>query len=1108
MRTLVSLLSLLCLLPLAAQSNRGYYRSPALHGNTVVFTAEGDLWQVPVSGGLARRLTSHAASEMDPRFSPDGKTLAFSANYEGVPEVYTMPAEGGLPQRRTFGGGVPSGWTPDGRIIFSTQTYSTLPDGQLATVDAKNRIERVPLQQAAQGVYDSAGKTLYFTRLRFQGSHAKRYTGGTAQKLWKFTPGAEAAPLTADYAGTSRDAMYWQGRIYFASDRDGTMNIWSMDENGKGLKQHTRHEGWDVATPYLNAGRIVYQLGADLHLLEIASGKETKLDILLPSDFDQMRERWVKNPMEFQTSVVLSPDGSQLVLTARGRAFVAPVKAGQGRLVDATGPKPARIRYATLMPDKKQVLALSTESGEVEIWKLPANGLGPGERLTTDGKVLRWNIFPSPDGKLAVHADKNNQLWLLDLATKSQKLLAASKYGGNSFPVFGDIRWSPDSKWFTYVLAGANDLDQIWIYSVDSGAATAVTTDRYNSQSPAWSADGKFLYFISDRALRSSVFSPWGTRQPDPYFDRSDKIYQLALKKGTRSPFEPDDELHAAEKKEDEKKAEEKKSEDNKAEEKKPDEKKPEAVKVEIDLDGIQTRLEEVPVPAGNYANLTAPGKRLCWMNIDRTDFSKSSLQCMDVANKGDKPETVAEGVNGYSLSLDGKKMMIAKGRDLHVLDSSVKDAKNPKALTDSKVDLSAWTFTVIPAEEYREALVDAWRLHRDYFYDPSMHGVNWTLMRDKYAELIGRVRDRAELSDLIAKMVSELSVLHTGVRGGDQRQAPDQIELSMLGAYLERDEQAGGWMVRKIYRNDPDRPDRRAPLAHPSANVQEGDVLVAVNGRTVLDATHPFELLRNQQGKQVLLRIKPAGKTETRDVIVKPITPQQERELRYHEWEYTRRLEVDKASGGRIGYVHLRAMGAGDIAQFAEHFYPVFDRQGLIVDVRHNGGGNIDSWLLDKLSRKAWMYWKPRVGEPTWNMQYAFRGHMVVLCDEWTGSDGEAFAEGFRRLGLGKVIGTRTWGGEIWLTGSNVLADRGVATAAEIGVYGPEGKWLIEGHGVDPDIVVDNLPHATFQGKDAQLEAAIQYLQAQIKAKPVDVPPAPPHPDKSWRKAPVSTNN
>jgi len=471
------------------------------------------------------------------------------------------------------------------------------------------------------------------------------------------------------------------------------------------------------------------------------------------------------------------------------------------------------------------------------------------------------------------------------------------------------------------------------------------------------------------------------------------------------------------------------------------------------------------------------------------------------------------EGVRDYELSADGKKMLIRRQNDLYIMDAAVKEAAalSAQTLADSKIELKDWTYSVIPGDEFKEEFLDAWRLHRDYFYDTHMHGVDWAVMRDKYGELVSRVRDRTELSDLLAQMVSELSVLHTFVRGGDLRASPDQVQLSSLGAMLAREPSGSGYLVGHIYQSDPDRPDWRAPLARPGVDVGEGDRLVAINGQELASAANPGEVLRNQAGKQVLLRVQPKGKTETREVIVKPISLQQERDLRYHEWEFTRRQMVDKEAAGRIGYVHLRAMGANDINQWEEDFFPVFDRQGLIIDVRHNNGGNIDSWILGKLLRKAWMYWQPRVGPTTWNMQYAFRGHLVLLCDEHTASDGEAFAEGFRRLGLGKIIGKRTWGGEIWLTGSNTLADQVVATAAEDGVFGLEGKWLIEGHGVDPDVVVDNLPHATFEGQDAQLEAAIRYLEDLIRREPVKDPAPPAYPDKSFRPrsaAPATTGS
>ncbi len=1058
-----------------AQGNRGYYRMPEIGPQGLLFVAEGDLWSVPLAGGMARRLTTHPAEEVGPRISPDGKTIAFTANYEGLAEVYTMPSEGGLPKRRSFGGGTVVGWTPDGKILFRTSQYNGLPSPQLATLADDNTITLIPLSQAYEGSYSADGKTLFFARRPPNFSLAKRYQGGLAQTLWKFTMGMEAVPLSADYPGTSERPMVWEGRVYFQSDRGGSMNLWSMDQAGKNLKQHTRHSGFDVRQANLREGKIVYQMGSDIYLYDIASGADRRVEIQLNSDFDHLRERWVKKPFEYLSSYSLSHDGEQLTLVARGRTFVAPAQ--QGRFVAATSAK-ARYREAHVIPGTKELLVLSSESGELEWWRVPANGTGGGERLTTDGKVMRWSAAVSPNGKLAIHSDKDNQLWILNLESKENKLITRTEFpASNSFAAFRGYRWSPDSRYVLYETPAKNDFVQLWLYGVEDSSLRALTTDRYNSGDAAWSEDGKWIYMISDRALRSTVFAPWGARAPDPHFDRSDKIYEFALRKGLRSPFEAKTEI------------------DVKAEEKKDG-----AVKVEIDFEGLSTRIAEVPVPAGNYSALSVAGKRLCYLASGAGEANGPALRCLEIANKGEKPETLLEGVSAFRVSGNGKKMLVRKGNEFYVADASAKSLSG-KPLADARVDLTDWAFSVIPQEEFREAFVDAWRLHRDYFYDRNMHGVNWKLMKDKYGEYLTRVRDRAELNDLIGQMVSELNVMHTSVNGGDLREAPDQIRIGRLGAELAR-ENDGAWKIERIYQHDPDRPDFSSPLARRGVEAKPGDRLLAINGVALQGVTHPYELLKNQEGKQVLVRLESGG--VARDVIVRPQGAQADTNLRYHEWEYTRRLETDRLSKGRFGYVHLRAMGPNDIAQWAEHYFPVFDREALIVDVRHNNGGNIDSWILSKLLKKAWMYWQPRVGKTSWNMHYAFRGPMVVLVNERTASDGEAFAEGFRRLGLGKVIGTRTWGGEVWLSSSNRLADDGIATAAELGVFGPNNRndqeWLVEGVGVIPDIVVDNLPHATFAGKDAQLEAAVRHLEEEVKKKAIAVPKAPAYPDKSLK--------
>ena len=1093
--------------------HRGYYRAPALHGDTIVFTSEGDLWTVSTRGGVAHRLTTDPGIEIDAKISPDGRTVAFNGDSEGPDEVYTMPIAGGLPQRRTWDGDTSvQGWTPDGRLVVATGRYSTLPSSELVLIDEHGARERVPLAEAAEAAYSSDGHTVFFTRWFYQGSQTKRYKGGTAETLWRYDGHGEAVPLTADYTGASAHPMFWHGRVYFLSDRDGVMNVYSMDPQGHDLKEESHQRIFDVESASIDSGRVVYACGSDLWLLDLQSGHEEVIPVTLASDFDQMREHWVKKPIEYLTAMHIAPDGSSAVFTARGEIFSLPAKTG--RIVKVAGDSSVRYREARFTPDGKSILAISTQSGETEFWKYPANGEGAAEQWTNDSKVQRVEGVPSPDGHWLAHRDKDQQLWMYDIKAKTEKRIGQSMAGD-----FQDLTWSADSRWLAYAEPATNQYLQIKILNVETGAIQVITSDRYNSVNPQWSSDGKWLYFLSDRMLKTTIPSPWGPREPEPHFDKTMKIYELGLTPGLRSPFLPADELHP-DKKDDEKKDEDKpkdaKSESNdkktgddaktagdkgKAAEDKKDEKKPAEVK--IDFTDIAVRLSEVPVPPGNYDSLQATEKRLCWLNASDDMRQHQSLQCVDIANKGDEPDTVLGDVKGYEISADRKKLLLRKGDDFYILDSDVKGAAlgDPKALSKAAIDLSHWTFSTTPRDEFRGIFLDAWRMHRDYFYDKNMQGVNWNAMRDRYLPLVDRVADRDELNVVIAQMVAELSALHTFVFGGDERKPADDVQIATLGARLRRDEKAGGYVVEHIYLHDPDLPDQAPPLARPESMVKEGEVIVSIDGQNALEASDERALLHGKAGIQVLLRVK-STTGEMRDVLVTPIKEQDDASLRYAEWEYTRRLKVEEDSGGAIGYVHLRAMGSGDINQWARNYYPVYQRQGLVIDMRHNGGGNIDSWVLEKLLRQAWMYWQPRVGNPDWNMQYAFRGHMVVLVDEESGSDGEAFPEGFKRLKLGKVLGTRTWGGEIWLSGDNIQADNGIASAAELGVYGPDGKWLIEGHGVDPDIVVDNLPHATYEGGDAQLDAALKLLKQEIKADPRPVPPHPPYPDKSFKYA------
>ncbi|HTE41204.1 MAG TPA: S41 family peptidase, partial [Steroidobacteraceae bacterium] len=726
------------------------------------------------------------------------------------------------------------------------------------------------------------------------------------------------------------------------------------------------------------------------------------------SDLDQLREKWVTKPIQSLTSAHLHPNGQSVVLSSRGRVFVAP--ADSGRLVQASRLPGVRYRDVVFMPDGRSLLALSDASGELEFVNLPVNGVGASRSLTADGKVLRFEGAPSPDGKWIAYVDNNNDAWLLNVATRAQRLISKNREG-----VY-ELTWSPDSRFMSIGQTARNTFSQLWLYEIATQTYTPLTSDRVNSQSAAWSPDGKWIYFLSDRNLNSAVGEPWGPRAPEPFFDKPMKIYQIALRRGSRSPFKPADELHPPTKSEtaaqeaakaDAKAGTNANSKNTNEEAKKPVVPTP-PPQTTIDLTDIALRINEVPVPAGNYRELSVSGKALYWISRELGSDGKSHLMALEITNKDEnKPTKVIDDMRSYELSRDGKKLLVRKSDDLHVFDAGT---TSPGDLSKSKLELGAWSYPIDVREDWRQIFIDAWRLERDYFYDPSMHGLNWNAIRDKYLPLVSRITTRDELSDLIGLAVGELSALHTAVREGDMRRGGDDVRVPSLGARLVR--QADGYRIDYIYQADPDYPDERSPLADPELGIEVGDVIVAINGQSTLAAQHPNALLRNLAGQQILLRIK--TKTAERNVIVTPMADDDS--LRYSDWEHTRRLRTESLSSNKIGYVHLRAMTRSDATSWYRNFYPAFDRQGLIIDVRHNRGGNIDSWILDKLLRRAWMYWQGRAGEPTWNMQYAFRGHMVVLVDESTASDGEAFAEGFRRLGLGKVIGVRTWGGEIWL--------------------------------------------------------------------------------------------
>ncbi|MES2037283.1 MAG: S41 family peptidase [Pseudomonadota bacterium] len=1080
-----------------------YYRFPAIRGDAVVFTAEGDLWKVASNGGQAQRLTSHPAAEVLPAISQDGKWLAFSAAYEGATEAYVMPMTGGVPKRISFENDQVSvlGWTASGEVLVTTLN-STGPASHriIAAINPQTLTRRVfPVADANEAVLDDNGKYLYFTRfgLHMTNDNAKQYRGGATAQVWRYDVQAktEATQLFAEDKSNNRRPMLWKGKLYFVSDRSGAFNIWSANPDGTDARALTQHKDWEVRNPSVADGKIAYQLGADLHVLDIASAKDQTLTIDLVSDFDQQRKRQIKNPMEYVSNIEIAGKEERLLFTARGRLTIA--GSGPQRRIDLPVPENARAREAVFSHDDKSVYAIVDTTGENEIWKFPANGLGKPEVLTSNGDVHRYRIIPSPDGKWLAHTDKRGRLWLLDLATKTNQVIDdAGKIGAERQE---EVIWSPDSKTIAIVRAD-NKLQrpQIGLYSVESKQIHFVTSDRYNSHAPVFSPDGHWLYFYSERNFQVSNRAPWGDRNMGPHFEKRTGLYALALQAGNRFPFKADDELSkSSDKAADKEKEKDKDKDKDKTEDKSADKSKDKpADKAEevkkptkpalpsIQYAGLAERLYQVPLAYGNYRDLAIDDKRIYFSELEGTD-GKGTLKTLTISKTSPQPDIFAGNIRQFDLSADKKhvfyRQQIGTGpNEFFVVEAG---AKQPGDVSKSKVSINDWAFFLSPKLEWQQMYADAWRMHRDFLFDDKMRGVDWNKVRTKYAPLVDRITDRAELNDVLGMMAGEVSTLHSQTRPGDIRRAAPEGQAASLGAILSRT--ATGYRIDHIYHTEPELPSERTPLSQPDLDIREGDIITAINGQPVLEARDISDLLTNQADKQVLMHVKRGDQT-ARAVIVTPVNMMKHANLRYSDWEQSRSEQVNKASQGRIGYLHLRAMGTQDINSFAREFYSNIERDGLIIDVRRNRGGNIDSWIIEKLLRKAWAYWASPTSAPYTNMQQTFRGHLVVLVDELTYSDGETFAAGVKALKLGPLVGKRTAGAGVWLSDNNTLSDNGMIRAAENAQFGMDGRWLVEGIGVVPDVEVENLPHATFNGKDQQLEAAIQLLEKKLKEQPI----------------------
>lgn len=1069
---------LVCAAPsLAEEGEARLLRFPAIHGDRLVFTYAGDLYTVDAKGGTARRLTSHPGFEMFPRFSPDGAQVAFTAQYDGNTEVFVVPAAGGEPKRLTYTAtlgrdevsdrmgpnNIVMGWTPDGKSVLFRSRMRSFNDfiGQLYTVPAEGGMpEELPLPRGGFASYSPDGKKLAYNRVFREFRTWKRYRGGMADDVWTYDFDTKKTEQLTDDPAQDIIPMWVGDRVYFISDRgeERRFNLYSIDPATQKTERHTNFTEFDIKFPSAGKGAIVFENGGHVYRFDVKRGKAEKVPVRILEDRLGARGTFTdvsKNVAAYE----VSPDGKRALFAARGDIFTVP--AGEGVTLNLTRTPGAHDRNPKWSPDGKSIAFISDATGEDEIHVGPADGGAPPKAVTSGADTYKYELAWSPDSKKILWSDKKLRLQYVDVESKKVTLVDQAKAWE-----IRQFAWSPDSKWVAFARDEVETLDKIYLYSLESGKSTPVTSGWYAASSPTFSADGKYLVFVSARDF-NPIYS--ATEWNHAYRDMQ-RLYFVTLAKGTANPLAPKfDGTESPKKKEDKK-----------------DEKKDGPPEVKVDLDGIGDRVVAIPGPAANYRGLGAAGNAVYYFRSGTG--SPTQLYVFDL---GTKKETALGNVGGYEISADGKKMLVAKDGKYGIIDL-------PKGTINvgEPLNLAGMTVALDRRAEWKQMFNECWRQMRDFFYDPNLHGVDWPAVRKKYEPLVEHVANRADLTYVIGEMVSELNAGHAYVGGGELNQVR-KITQGLLGAEYRRDDKTGFFQITRILPGENWNPKRRSPLTEVGVNVKEGDWLVAVNDRPTSEVKNVNELLVNTAGRPVLLSVnsKPA-KEGARRAVVTPTND--EGDLYYYAWVQGNIKKVSEASGGKIGYLHVPDMQVAGLNEFAKHFYPQLKKEALVVDVRGNGGGNVSPMLIERLRRQAAMVGIARNAEPTVDPSGTFVGPMACLINEFSASDGDIFAYRFRHYKLGPLIGKRTWGGVVGIRGSLPLLDGGTLSKPEFSRYDLEGaEWIMENKGVKPDIVVDNDPAKEFAGDDEQLTKAVQVLMEALKKHPPKKVPTPPYPKR-----------
>ena len=1042
-------------------------RFPTTNGTEVVFSYGGDLYKASINGGEAERLTSHIGYEMFARFAPDGQSIAFTGQYDGNTEVFIIPAKGGEPKRLTYTAtnsrddlgdrmgpnNIVLTWSPDGKQIVYRNRIGDGFSGKLWTINKDGGMsEQIPLPEGGFCSYSPDGKKLTYNRVMREFRNWKYYRGGMADDIWIYDPSAKKVENITSNNAQDIIPMWIGDEIFYISDRDLTMNFFVYNTKTKQTEKVTNFTDYDVKFPSSNGKLIVFEKGGYLYKLDPATRQTSKINITLSSDNIYARKELMHVDSKV-TAVSAAPDGSRLAITARGEVFDVPAQKGVTRNITRT--PGSNDRGAEWSPDGKYIAYISDQTGETEIWLQDANDTEPVQ-LTKNNDTYIRRLTWRPDSKKVLYTDRKNRIVEVDVASKTKRTIMQNPEGE-----FYGVAYSPDSQWITYTKSGSNEMSVVYVYNLTSNKEYPVTEKWYNSSAPVFSQDGKYLFFTSDRD-----FSPiYSSIEWNYAYSRMSGVYMALLSNNTPSPFlATDDQVNAKE---------EEKPEG-------PKDKKPEANEsktVKIDTDGLPHRIVKLPLNAGSYRNFYSDGKKI-WYS------SAGGVKVFDL--KEQKEETVAEGASMNVLA-NGKKAIFSKRGQIFI-----SNFPTPKANLNNAVNLKDMIAPVDYPQEWSQIFDETWRAFRDGFYLENMHGVNWKSIKEKYAVLVPYAKTRIDLNYIIGGMIAELACGHAYINPGETKR-PERIPMGLLGAEISRDK-SGFYRIDKIIPGAVYSESLRSPLTEPGLNVKEGDFITAIDGVSTKTVNNIYELLIGKADVLTELTVNSSASDKgTHKIVVKPIAD--EYPLYHYNWVQDNIKKVEKATNGRVGYIYIPDMGVEGLNEFARYFYPQLDKEALIIDDRSNGGGNISPMIIERLLREPYRMTMSRTSTKTGTIPDATHfGPKVLLIDKYSASDGDLFPWSFKATKIGKVIGTRTWGGIIGISGSLPFMDGTDVRVPFFTNYDAKtGQWIVENHGVDPDILIDNDPIKEQMGEDQQLDKAIEVVLEELKTrKPLPKVPAP----------------